>query len=195
MELLKKISMARKAIKESDLKKAGKNTHSKYDYYTPEQVNHLVNDACNKLLLLNTYELVRTELGLVAQVTVWDLGGEESKVFSMATEIPSITSTNIAQQLGGAVTYSERYLLMSIYDIKDNNLDFDTDKKPEKKADSKSNQTNFEARTITQPEVEKWNGKIYGGNAVYINNVKVIPPADQIERLKKHPNYKPDEKK
>jgi len=192
-ELLNKINKARQSIKSNPLKKAGRNTHSKYDYYTPEQVSKLVNDACVDLQLLNTFELKRTELGLVAQLTVWDLESDLNKTFEIATEIPSITATNIAQQLGGAVTYSERYLLMIIYDIKDNNLDFDTDNKPEKAKSEK--QTNFEARAITQPEVDKWNGKIYGGNSVYIDNIKVIPPAEQIERLKLHPNYKPDEKK
>lgn len=190
IKVLKKIASARDAIKNSDLKKAGRNTHSNYDYYTPEQVSKLVNDACNTLSLLNTYELIRTEHGLLAQVTVFDLESDEYKLFSMATEIPSITATNIAQQLGGAVTYSERYLLMSIYDIKDNNLDFDTPQKPKKE-----NQTNFETRLLTAKEVEKWNGKIYKGNTVYVNNMKVMPPVDQIERLKKHQNYKPDEKK
>lgn len=57
------------------------------------------------------------------------------------------------------------------------------------------NQTNFETREITKSEVEKWNGKIYSGNSVYVNNIKVIPPPEQIEKLKTHPNYKPDEKK
>jgi hypothetical protein len=53
--------------------------------------------------------------------------------FSIATEIPEIKATNVAQQLGGAVTYSERYLLMIAYDIKDNNLDFDSQKPKEEK--------------------------------------------------------------
>lgn len=194
-ELLKKIQTARLDIKKTDLTKAGRNTHSKYDYYTPEQISYLVNESCVKVNIMNTYELKRTELGLVAMLTVWDLETEDHIQFSMATEIPSITATNVAQQLGGAVTYSERYLLMSTYDIKDNNLDFDNSSKKESKPKEKQNQTNFETREITKPEVEKWNGKIYGGNSVYVNNIRVIPPAEQIERLKTHPNYKPDEKK
>lgn len=190
--LLKKINEARKLIKASDLKKAGRNEHSKYDYYTPEQVNKLVNDACNKQNLFNSYELIRTEFGLVAQVTVFDLDSDESKVFSMATEIPQITATNIAQQLGGAVTYSERYLLMSIYDIKDNNLDFDSQApKKEKQSQQQPQQTNFETRLLTQKEVEeKWNGKLYKGNVVYIDNKKIITTTEQIDKLKLHAKYK-----
>lgn len=70
---------------------------------------------------------------------------------------------------------------------------FKGDATPPKK--KKDNQTNFETREITQAEVDKWNGKIYAGNSIFINNKKVIPPKEQIEKLKKHPKYKPDEKK
>lgn len=189
--LLKKINEARKIIKQSDLKKAGRNTHSKYDYYTPEQVNKLVNEACNKQNLFNSYELIRTEHGLLAQLTVFDLDSDEFKTFSMATEIPQITATNIAQQLGGAITYSERYLLMSIYDIKDNNLDFDSHEPKEPKQEKQPEQTNFETRLLTAKEVEeKWNGKLYKGNIVYIDNKKIVTTPEQIEKLKQHEKYK-----
>lgn len=185
--VLLKIDKARKLIKESELKKLGHNNHSNYDYYTPEQVSKLVNDSCSNVKIMNTYELLRTELGLIARVTVWDLESDESMVFNMATEIPSITATNIAQQLGGAVTYSERYLLMSIYDIKDNNLDFDN--KNGHEPENSRNESNFEARDITIKEVEnKWNGKIYKGS-VYIDEKRIVPSKEQIEKLMKHPKY------
>jgi hypothetical protein len=47
-----------------------------------------------------------------------------------------IKATNATQQIGGAVTYTERYLSMVAFDIKDNNLDFDSQDnrpKPEQK--------------------------------------------------------------
>ena len=58
------------------------------------------------------------------------------------------------------------------------------------------NQTNFQARELTQSEVEtKWNGRLYAGNTVYIDNKKIIPTEEQVIKLKNHPKYKPDEKK
>ena len=44
----------------------------------------------------------------------------------MASAIPDIKAANISQQLGSAVTYTERYLKMSVFGIVDNNLDFDS---------------------------------------------------------------------
>lgn len=133
MKVLNKIHNARQIIKKSDLKKAGRNDFSKYDYFTPEQVDKLVTDACTEVKLFNKYQLVRTDLGLVARVEVFDLESDEKETFELATDIPEIKATNIAQQLGGAVTYSKRYLLMSIYDITENALDFDSQKPQPKK--------------------------------------------------------------
>lgn len=51
------------------------------------------------------------------------------------------------------------------------------------------------SRQLTKDEVDnKWAGKIYGGS-VYINKEEIKPPKEQIEKLKKHPKYKPSEKK
>lgn len=50
-------------------------------------------------------------------------------------------------------------------------------------------------RQLTKDEVDnKWVGKIYG-DTVYINNEGIKPPKEQLEKLKKHPKYKPSEKK
>ncbi len=82
----------------------------------------------NDLNLFHKFDLVREQYGLMARLEIFDLDTNESVQFQIATEIPEIKATNVAQQLGGCVTYSERYLLQIAYDIKDNNLDFDTSK-------------------------------------------------------------------
>lgn len=130
MSVYKKIQACRASIKASDLKKAGRNTYSDYDYYTPEQVDKLVYDACLSEGLFNKFELKRDEYGLYGEMSVIDIETGESQIFILATEMPKITATNATQQMGGAMTYCNRYLLMNIYDIVDNNLDFDSQKPP-----------------------------------------------------------------
>jgi len=67
---------------------------------------------------------------------------------------------------------------------------------PSDKKGKGPSQTNFETRLLTKPEVDsKWNGKIYKDSMVYIDNIKVVVPPEQIERLKTHPKYKQDEAK
>jgi len=124
--LLKKIHDAKVEIKETKIKKEGTNTFSKYDYFTPSQIEFLVATACNNNGLLAKFDLVRNELGIYGTLTIFEVETGENIVYTMATAIPEIKATNIAQQLGGCVTYTERYLKMSAFGITDNKLDFDT---------------------------------------------------------------------
>jgi CRISPR/Cas system CMR subunit Cmr6 (Cas7 group RAMP superfamily) len=125
-ELVKKIAQAKKEIKESKLKKEGKNTYSNYEYFTPSQIEYLVQSVCNSNQLMTKFDLKRNELGVFGVLTIFDLETGDSLNFEMATAIPEIKATNIAQQLGGCVTYTERYLKTSAFGITDNNLDFDS---------------------------------------------------------------------
>jgi len=127
MTALEKLNKARLKIRSMDVKKAGRNSYSNYDYFTPEQVSAMVAKVNDELGLFTRFNLVRTQYGLIASLLITNLDDETDNVdFQIATEIPSIKATNVAQQLGGAVTYSQRYLLMIAYDITENSLDFDS---------------------------------------------------------------------
>jgi len=130
MNIYEKLQNARDLIKKSNLTKAGRNDFSKYDYYTPEQVNKLVQDASKEVKIIDKFDLLKDEFGMFGKLTLIDLENIENViVFEQRTDIPTITATNIAQQIGGSVTYTNRYMLMTAFDIKDNNLDFDTPQK------------------------------------------------------------------
>lgn len=126
-ELLKKIALAKKEIKNSKMTKLGKNKFSNYDYFTPEQIEKLVFDACENNGLITTFNLKRNEFGVYGILTIYDTESSEKLEYEMASAIPEIKATNIAQQLGGCVTYTERYLKTSAFGIVDNSLDFDND--------------------------------------------------------------------
>lgn len=136
MKTLIKLNQAIEIIKKQNLKKKGKNTFSKYDYYTPEQVSELVMAACHEVKLYPKFDLIRNELGIFGKLSIFDIESDESIIFEMASAIPEIKATNISQQLGGAMTYTKRYLLMNAFDIVDNNLDFDTIENTQKNQNS-----------------------------------------------------------
>jgi hypothetical protein len=125
-EIIIQLAKAKKLIGETKMKKEGKNTFSNYTYFTPSQVEKLVSDACEQSGLITVFQLKRNELGVFGVLNIYSLESTESLSFEMATAIPEIKATNIAQQLGGCVTYTERYLKQSIFGITDNSLDFDT---------------------------------------------------------------------
>lgn len=155
--LSQRIADAREIIKKSPLKKGGRNTYSNYDYFTPEQINQLVSDACNATGLVTFFNLNRTEFGLEARLTVEELNGNSSRDFTMAMEIPTIKATNVAQQLGGAMTYSKRYLEMTAFDIVENSLDFDTTENTKKQvaAQNKPKPKARPAKTANSPEIRQ----------------------------------------
>jgi hypothetical protein len=124
-EIFKKLATARAMIKKSPIKKAGKNTFSNYDYFTPEQISHMVHEAETANGLVHLFNMERAEHGIHGKLSIIDTETGETLTFIQATEIPEIKATNAAQQIGGAVTYTRRYMLMTAYDIADNSLDFD----------------------------------------------------------------------
>ena len=140
-ELLNKLAAAKAEIKATKLKKEGKNTFSNYEYFTPSQIEFLVATACHNNGLLTTFDLIRDDLGVYGRLTIYDLESGEKLTTEMASAIPEIKATNIAQQLGGCVTYTERYLKMSLFGITDNQLDFDTTENTKKQAEPKTAKT------------------------------------------------------
>ena len=125
--VLNKLALARTFIKSHPIKKDGRNTFSKYDYFTPEIIGKMVNDACVETNLICIFNLKKDELGYFGELITTDLESGESITSVMRTEKPVITATNETQQMGGMNTYTKRYSLMSLFDIEDNTMDFDSD--------------------------------------------------------------------
>lgn len=126
MTVYEKLASAKNNIACTKMEKWGKNSFSNYNYFTPEQVHKLVHDACDKNGLTTLFSLKRNEFGVYGELMIIDVESWEKIVVEWATAIPEIKATNVAQQIGGCMTYTERYLKMSAFGIIDNNLDFDT---------------------------------------------------------------------
>ena len=138
MEIYKKLQACRQSINVTKMQKLGYNNYSDYYYFLPEQVNKLVQDACFVEKLFYKYDMKKNEFGIYATLTIINIDDpKEIVVFTIITDIPTMTASNIAQQLGGAITYSERYLKMSTFGIMDNTLDFDADPPPRKPVNKK----------------------------------------------------------
>ena len=125
--VLKKLFLAKASVAQMRNKKDWSNSFAKYEYFTPEQVNKIVQTVNDEQWLFTAFSLKRNEYWVYGVLTVYDIESGESMDFEMASEIPDIKATVWTQQLWGCVTYTERYLLMSVYWIKDNSLDLDSD--------------------------------------------------------------------
>ena len=137
MNIYEKLDKARDLVRNTKHKKAGTNEYSKYDYFTPEQVEMIVAEVCAETKMIPLCNLRRDEHGLYQTLTL--VNHEDVKdtlVFELATVQGEMKATNATQQMGGTDTYSERYIKMKVFQIKDNNLDPDSkDHEPQKKAE------------------------------------------------------------
>lgn len=127
MDIYDKLDKARELVRNTKHKKAGHNDYSKYDYFTPEQVELIVAEVCKETKMLPLCSLKRNEFGLYQELQLVNLEDKKDVlVFELATTLGELKATNATQQMGGTDTYSERYVKMKVFQIKDNNLDFDS---------------------------------------------------------------------
>jgi hypothetical protein len=196
MEIYRKLFEARDLIKNTKVKKEGKNNYSGYEYFTPSQISKLVHEACSKIGLIHIYSMENYKFGFTASLQIVNIDDVKERIyFNIPTSIPEIKATNAAQQLGGAVTYSERYLLMIAFDIVDNSLDFDTTENT-KKTVEKQDKINHE--TLEIPEItakfnyDKWD-KIFLPDQKIKYGAKIFKLSDSaFEHLKTWCEYQAD---
>lgn len=136
-DLILKLAKAKNKVQSEKLNKNAKNDYSGYKYFSPEYVEVIVQRACKEFGLFTKFDLIRDEFGEVGVLSVYDLESGDSLEWKMATAVPKITATNETQQLGGASTYTERYLKMTAFGIVDNSMDFDTTENTYKRNETK----------------------------------------------------------
>lgn len=157
MNVYTKLADARDIIAKTELKKQGKNEFSHYEYYSPEQVIALVQDANNKVGLINVFSLKKDELGIYGELKIVDTDNGDWVEFIGVAEVPDIKATNITQKYGGCYTYINRYLLMLAYNFADcelNSLDFDTTEQT-KKANEQKKETKTQLQPFTNENLDK----------------------------------------
>ena len=133
MNIYEKLDKARELIRNTPLTKTA--SGGMFKYFTPEEVESLVAGACAEHKLLPLCNLRRNEFGLYQEMTLIDLEEKPNVgqqiytphqiTFTLATEKGSLKNTNESQNMGSTDTYSERYIKMKVFQIKDNNLDPD----------------------------------------------------------------------
>ena len=79
----------------------------------------------------------------------------------MASAIPDITATNAAQQLGGCMTYTERYLKMTAFGIVDNSLDPDTTENTESTVKAQTKPTAAKTVSTSSSDLPRFNDSEY----------------------------------
>lgn len=127
MNIYEKLDKAREHVRNTPLKKT--KSGGMFKYFTPEEVEQIVAEACTEQKILPLCSLKRDEHGLYQEMVLINLddkGTSDKIVFVLATMKGDLKNTNETQNMGSTDTYSERYIKMKVFQIKDNNLDPDS---------------------------------------------------------------------
>lgn len=154
--VLSKLATARLFIKSHPIKKDASNAFSKYDYFSPELVSKLVNEACIEANIICVFSLKQDSLSYYGEIITTDLETGESFTTETRTAKPVITATNETQQMGGMNTYCKRYSLMSLFDIEDNTIDFDAQDNAKQAAKKANPQQQAQPNQQSQNGEKKW---------------------------------------
>lgn len=114
MNIYEKLQTMRVALQMQNLKKSGKNTYSKYDYYNLSdflpQVNQLMVD--NKVTSVITFDKE------FAKLTLIDCEKPDARIeFTSPMASAQLKGVHEIQNLGAVETYQRRYLYMVAFEI------------------------------------------------------------------------------
>lgn len=123
--IYQKLNDARLELQGLNLKKTGRNDYSKYDYYELGDFLPSVLIIFGKLGLTSKLDILRTELGEVASLTIINSDNPvEKEVFTSPTAEAEIGKkkdgsggADAIQNLGGKITYMRRYLMLVALEI------------------------------------------------------------------------------
>lgn len=114
-----KINTIKKEILEANLKKTGKNKFAGFEYYELSDILPTIISLCNKHKLF-TYIKYDKDYAFLTIVNAEK--DTESIVITSPMKNLELKGCNEIQALGGVETYQRRYLLMTAFDIVENDM-------------------------------------------------------------------------
>ena len=119
LNLYQKLQKVRVELQNSKLKKSGKNTFSKYEYFELGDFLPKVNELCEKYNLSTIFQFTKEQADLIV-IDVDDT--EKFEVFSTPVEITSLKGGTAMQNIGATQTYARRYLYVMAFEIAESDL-------------------------------------------------------------------------
>lgn len=186
LTIYQKIQKARVMLQARNLKKSGKNTFSKYEYFELSDFLPHINEILNELNLFSMCDINDT----VGILTIFDAEDPQKFIqFTMPSASMEVKGANSIQNLGAIQTYIRRYLYMLAFEISETDaIDLEEDKN-EKSGKQKDNKPElnkeFEElmkKTLDVKESLKSEGKLKEANAI-ISEKAQTPNIKRITNL------------
>ena len=133
MNIYEKMSTTRLFMQEEGIKKLGKNTFAKYDYYKLADINTVMNKGLQKFRLFTQIE-VQTQIAILEIVNVDN--PQEKVMYSMPFIEAEMKSASKIQSWGSSVSYLSRYLILEAFQIGEAEVDVDSTEESEARAEA-----------------------------------------------------------
>ena len=133
MNIYEKMSNTRLFMQEEGIKKLGKNTFAKYDYYKLADINTVMNKGLQKFRLFTQIE-VQTQIAILEIVNVDN--PQEKVMYSMPFIEAEMKSVSKIQSWGSSVSYLSRYLILEAFQIGEAEVDVDSTEESEARAEA-----------------------------------------------------------
>ena len=108
-----KLQEARMLLKEEPIKKSGKNSFTKVNYYTLQDIQPAVTKVCNTVRITPTISFNND----VATLIIRDWDSEKTLEFTSPMVEQKDSKMNEIQILGSLETYQRRYLIQNVFEI------------------------------------------------------------------------------
>ena len=115
MNVYEKLLQARATLSAMGLKKTGKNTYSKYDYYELADILQSITAVCKEVGLLPVVSFTSE----TAYMRIYDTQGEGVIEITSPMGAADLKGCHEVQNVGAVETYQRRYLYMTAFDIVD----------------------------------------------------------------------------
>ena len=133
MNIYEKMSNTRLFMQEEGIKKLGKNTFAKYDYYKLADINTVMNKGLQKFRLF-TQKKKQTQIAIIEIVNVDN--PQEKVMYSMPFIEAEMKSASKIQSWGSSVSYLSRYLILEAFQIGEAEVDVDSTEESEARAEA-----------------------------------------------------------
>lgn len=131
LSLFEKINQVRADLLQVQIKKSGKNNHTKYSYLKSEDILPIVNQLCVKYGIYTKVNFIYEEGqiegnaneswirqdNLTAQLHIYDLTSDSEEIYQHPFGHNKVSQNSESQNIGAGITYHTRYLFMQAFQI------------------------------------------------------------------------------
>lgn len=131
MNIYEKMQNCRVLMQEEGIKKMGKNSFAKYDYYKLADLNTVMNKALKEYRLCSHFQISEQ----IAILTIYNIDNpSEELLFSMPFIDAEMSKVTQIQNWGASVSYLQRYLILEAFQIGECEVDVDSTEQSENRA-------------------------------------------------------------